>query len=138
MWSSNDAWPTLGETDVLEARGNTPFDFQTNFHFGNNVNQVETDPVFNEFVYTHSDKLSECFHVYEIEWSQNSFVIKFDNEVVKTYEQSEFEFVDDFFNKKHRLVLNLAVGGFFFSELDESKIPSDSYMVVDWVRVYEK
>ena len=137
-WSYNDPWPTQGEIDVLEARGNTPFEFQSNFHFGNEVNRVETNPAFNEFVYSHTEKLSECFHVYEIEWSKEAFVIKFDNEVVKTYEQSEFEFVDDFFAKQHRLVLNLAVGGFFFTNVDESKIPSDSYLVVDWVRVYEK
>lgn len=137
-WSYNDPWPTKGEIDILEARGNTPNEFQSNFHFGTNANQLDTDPIFNEFRYTHSENLSTCFHLYELEWSRDSFVIRFDGEIIKTYDQNTFEFVDDFFNKKHRLTLNLAVGGLFFSNLDVSQIPNESYLVVDWVRVYSK
>ncbi len=137
-WSYNDPWPTKGEIDILEARGNTPFEFQSNFHYGVNVNQLDTDPAFNDFHFTSTADLSECFHIYELEWSKNEFIIRLDGEIVKTYDVETYEFVDDFFNKKHRLVLNLAIGGWFFSNLDISRIPNESYLVVDWVRVYHQ
>ena len=135
-WSYNDPWPTKGEIDILEATGDSPFEFKSNFHYGRNVNQVETDPVFNDFHYTHTEDLSECFHLYELEWSRDEFVIKFDGKVVKSYDVETYEFVDDFFNKKHRLTLNLAVGGWFIDNLNISEIPDEAYLVVDWVRVY--
>ena len=137
-WSYNDPWPTKGEIDILEARGNTPYEFQSNFHYGRNVNQIETDPVFNDFVYEHDEKLSTCFHVYELVWRQDAFEILFDGEIVKTYDGLTYTYVKDFFNKSHRLTLNLAVGGFFFTDLDVSKIPDEAFLVVDWVRVYSK
>jgi len=99
-----------------------------------------TDPTFNDFTFEHSETLSSCFHVYELIWTRSSFEILFDGEIVKTYDADTFEFVDDFFNKSHRLVLNLAIGGVFFNglDLDESQIPDESFLVVDWARVYLK
>ena len=138
FWSFNDPWPTMGEIDILEARGNTPNEFQTNFHFGERPNQLETSPAFNEFKYEHPTSLADEFHIYELEWSRDQFVIMFDGEIIKTYDQETFTFVDDFFNKKHRVVLNLAIGGSFFFNLDESKIPDESFLIVDWVKVHTR
>ena len=122
----------------LKPRGDHPQIFDSNFHFGTQEGELETDAFFNGFEYEHDEKLSDCFHLYELEWSQNQFIIKFDGSVVKTYDEVTYTFVDDFFNKKHRLVLNLAIGGMFFQDLDSNRIPNESYLVVDWVRVYEK
>ena len=137
-WSYNDPWPTQGEIDILEARGDTPFEFQSNFHYGQNVNEVQTDPVFNDFHYTHSEKLSDCFHLYELIWSEDSFQILFDSEVIQEYDADTYTFVPSFFRKSHRLTLNLAVGGWFFDNLIESDIPDEAFVVVDWVKVHEQ
>lgn len=137
-WSYNDPWPTQGEIDILEARGDTPFEFQSNFHYGQNVNEVQTDPVFNDFHYAHPEKLSDCFHLYELIWSENSFQILFDGDIIKEYDAATYTFVPSFFRKNHRLTLNLAVGGFFFNNLIESDIPDEAFVVVDWVKVHEQ
>lgn len=137
-WSYNDPWPTQGEMDILEARGDTPMEFQSNFHYGAKINEIETDPTFNDLRYTHSEKLSDCFHLYELIWSKNKFEILFDGHIVNTYNADTYNFVSSFFNKKHRLALNLAIGGWFFDELSINDIPDEAYYVIDWVKVHEK
>ena len=137
-WSYNDPWPTKGEIDILEARGDTPNEFQSNFHFGENENEIQTDPVFNDFHYVHSEKLSDCFHLYELIWSEDQFEILFDGESVKIYDSDTYTFVPEFFGKNHRLTLNLAVGGWFFDNLIESNIPDEAFLVIDWVKVHER
>ena len=64
--------------------------------------------------------------------------MKFDGQVLRTYNTDEFQYVDDLYNTMQKITLNLAVGGDFFSNLDESNIPNESYLVVDWVKVYNK
>jgi len=137
-WTYNDPWPTKGEIDILEARGNTPYYFQSCFHYGSQVNSPETNAKFNEAHYVREEKLSDCFHLYELEWSKDQFIIKFDGNIVKSYDEQTYQHVDEFFGHKHKLVLNLAVGGWFFEEVDTDLIPDQSYIVVDWVRVYER
>ena len=137
-WSYNDPWPTQGEIDILEARGNKPYEFQSCFHYGAEINTLETDAKFNEAHYKHPEKLTECFHLYELEWSEDYFKIFFDGELVKTYDVANYEYVDDFFGHAHKLVLNVAVGGWFFESYDAEQIPNLSTMAVDWVRVYQK
>ena len=137
-WSYNDPWPTKGEIDILEARGNKPFEFQSCFHYGAKINTLETDAKFNEGHYSFEEKLTDCFHVYDLVWSQNQFQIIFDGDVVKTYDVDTYEYVDNFFNMKHKLVLNLAVGGWFFDNYDVEKIPDHAQLVVDYVRVYQR
>lgn len=138
FWSYNNPWPTKGEIDYLEYRGHEPYHYEANFHYGNNVNQVETDAIAQKFRYESTTKLSDDFHVYEIEWSQDRFVMRFDGEVVHTYTASQFAYVEDFYDKEHRIVLNLAIGGDFFKTLNRNDIPDRSFMYVDWVRVFKK
>lgn len=138
FWSYDDPWPTQGEIDVLEFRGHETDIFKTNFFYGNEPNQVLTNSnVQSTSIPTGVDLTAE-FHVYELEWTETDLKMFFDGELVKTYNTEEFNYVDDMFDKSQNLVLNLAIGGDFFSELDPSLIPAESYMVVDWVRVYRK
>ncbi|MEO0474330.1 MAG: glycoside hydrolase family 16 protein [Bacteroidota bacterium] len=138
FWSYNDPWPTRGELDALEARGGNPSVYQTNFHFGVNEGQLDTNPAAQEFVYDNGSSLADEFHVYELIWAQNTFTVRFDGQDIHTYDVSEFEYVDDFYDKAHRIVLNLAVGGDFFGNLNEADIPNESYMVVDWVKILKQ
>ncbi len=138
FWTYNDPWPTKGEIDILESRGHIPNIFGSNFHYGETPGQLQTNPTFNGFDYEHGASLAEEFHLYELIWTQDTFEILFDGKVVKTYDAETYPYLDQFFAKKHRIALNLAVGGLFFSNVDESKIPSDAYMIVDWVKVFSK
>ena len=130
FWSYGDPWPTNGEIDILEARGQEDFKYQTNYFYGKvaNRNLVRNAEGF----VTTGTSLQSCYHVYEVIWSQNTLQFYFDGVLVKTNSGS---YVPALFGKTERLTLNLAVGGLFFSNLDPSLIRTGS-LYVDWVKVF--
>jgi len=138
-WSYGNPWPTEGEIDILEARGHKPYEFSSCYHYGEKPSMPDTKPELNEFHFKYQEKLTDCFHVYEMEWSENSFKIFFDEELVKTYNSVKYPYVKSFWEKEHMLCLNLAVGGNFFKEgVDVTKIPDEAFYVIDWVKVYSQ
>ena len=131
FWSYGDPWPTQGEIDILEARGQEDFKYQTNYFYGKVANRNLVRGA-EEYVTT-DVSLQNCFHVYEMIWSQNSLQFYFDGVLVKTNSGS---YVPNLFGKSEKVTLNLAVGGNFFSNFNPSLIQTGT-MYVDWVRVYK-
>jgi len=131
FWSYGDPWPTQGEIDILEARGQEPFQYQNNYFFGRarNKNLVSS----GETVITSSTSLQTCWHVYEMIWAQNSLTFLLDGQVIDTKTGG---YVSNLFGKKEKVVLNLAAGGLFFSNLDPSQIQPGT-LQVDWVKVFK-
>ena len=130
FWSYGDPWPTQGEIDILEARGQEDNKYQTNYFYGRTANR---NLVRNAEGYVTTDvSLQTCYHVYELIWSQNSLDFFFDGQLVKS---NTGGYVSSLFGKTERITLNLAVGGLFFSNLDPSKIQTGT-MYVDWVKVF--
>ncbi len=138
FWSYGDPWPTQGEIDIVEFRGGNTDEYITNFFYGNEVNI----PLTNNTTGVHQVgvDLTEEFHVFEVEWSQFSLVMRFDGEIIRTITNADSQYVDDLFNKTEQIVLNLAVGGNFFNgmALNENEIPDQSYLIVDWVKVFKQ
>jgi beta-glucanase (GH16 family) len=131
FWSYGDPWPTQGEIDILEARGQEPFQYQTNYFYGRarNKNLVSN----GTSVITSGVSLQTCWHVYELIWAQNSLTFLLDGQVVDTKTGS---YVPNLFGKKEKVVLNLAAGGLFFSNLDPAQIKTGT-LQVDWVKVFK-
>jgi beta-glucanase (GH16 family) len=130
FWSYGDPWPTQGEIDVLEARGQEDFKYQTNYFYGKTVNR---NLVRNAQGYVTTDvSLQTCYHVYELIWSQNALEFYFDGVLVKT---NSGGYVPSLFGKTEKITLNLAVGGNFFSNFNPSLIQT-GIMYVDWVKVF--
>lgn len=140
FWSYGDPWPTQGEIDVLEFRGNNSSTYVTNFFFGTTANTPITDPVQTTFDVPVEGNITENWHVFEMIWSENTLEILLDNVVVHTFTEEEWGVIDDIYTKSERLVLNMAIGGVFFNgqDLVEANIPDLSYTTVDWVRVYKQ
>ena len=130
FWSYGDPWPTQGEIDILEARGQEDFKYQTNYFYGRAANRNQVRGA--EGYVTTGTSLQTCYHVYEMIWSQNELKFYFDGVLVKTNSGGQ---VPNMFGKSERITLNLAVGGLFFSNLDPSLIQTGS-MLVDWVKVF--
>lgn len=130
FWSYGDPWPTQGEIDIVEARGQEPFQYQTNYFYGRarNRNLVTN----GEAVITSNVNLQTCWHVYEVIWSQGSLSFLFDGQVAETKTGG---YVANLFGKREKVVLNLAAGGLFFSNLDPSQIQTGT-LQVDWVKIY--
>lgn len=130
FWSYGDPWPTQGEIDYLEARGDDPFKYETNYFYGRARNR---NLVQNQVGFITSDvSLSDCYHVYEMIWSQNSLTSLLDGNVV---EIKSGGYIPNLFGKTERVVLNLAVGGNFFSNLDPAQIVTGT-MSVDYVKIF--
>lgn len=129
FWSYGDPWPKQGEIDILEARGQEGFKYQTNYFYGTGTRNLVRGA---EGYITADVSLQTCYHVYEVIWSQNSLQFYFDGVLVKTNSSG---YVPDLFGKTERITLNLAVGGNFFSNLNTSLIVPGT-MYVDWVKVF--
>jgi beta-glucanase (GH16 family) len=130
FWSYGDPWPTQGEIDIIEARGQEPFKYQTNYFYGRAANR---NLVKNQVGFITSNvNLTTCYHVYEMIWSQNSLTSLLDGNVIETKTGG---YIPNLFGKTERIVLNLAVGGNFFSNLNPAQITTGS-MYVDFVKVF--
>ncbi|MBP6686896.1 MAG: glycoside hydrolase family 16 protein [Lacibacter sp.] len=130
FWSYGDPWPTQGEIDIIEARGQEPFKYQTNYFYGRAANR---NLVKNQVGFiTSSVNLTTCYHVYEMIWSQNSLTSLLDGTIIETKTGS---YIPNLFGKTERIVLNLGVGGNFFSNLNPAQITTGS-MYVDFVKVF--
>ncbi len=130
FWSYGDPWPTQGEIDILEARGQEDNKYQTNYFYGKTSGR---NLVRNAVGYVTTDvSLQSCYHVYELVWSQSSLQFYFDGQLAQT---NTGGYVSSLFGKTERVILNLAVGGDFFSNFNPSLVQPGT-MYVDWVKVY--
>ena len=129
-WSYGDPWPTQGEIDFLESRGQEPTKYQTNYFYGKVANH---NLVRNAVGFINTDgNLTTCYHVYEMIWAQNTLTSYFDGQLVETKSGGN---IPNLFGKTERITLNLAVGGNFFTNFDPTQIQTGT-MYVDYVKVF--
>ena len=130
FWSYGDPWPTQGEIDIMEARGQEPYTFYTNYFYGRRAGVVlSTDATA---MITSSVDLTTCWHVFELIWAQNSLTYLLDGQIVNTKTGG---YISSLFGKTERITLNLAVGGGFFPNLNPANIQTGTFQV-DWVKVF--
>ncbi|MEM8926811.1 MAG: glycoside hydrolase family 16 protein [Bacteroidota bacterium] len=136
FWTYGDQWPTRGEIDILEAWGGRPNEYLTNLFFGTeegiNINSG------TDILHKMGMDLTSNFHIYEMIWQENNVRIYFDEKLIHTYMANDSNNIEHFFGKKHKVVLNTAVGGTFFKDRDSDKYVDSSTMEIDWVKVYKR
>lgn len=124
-------WPACGEIDILELRGEEPDVVLGTIH---GPGYSGGDSVGDEL--SLDAPASDAFHVYAVEWDPAHITWFFDDQVVHTAHPGDvagtWVFDHPFF-----LILNVAVGGTFLDEPDEST-PFPAVMGVDYVRVYQR
>ncbi|HJU74273.1 MAG TPA: glycoside hydrolase family 16 protein [Gemmatimonadaceae bacterium] len=133
FWSYGDPWPTQGEIDIVEARGQDPFTYHTAYWYGRRagVNLVQNSAA----TITSSVSLTSCWHVYEVIWGKDQLTYLFDGQVVDVKTGG---YIPNMHRKLQRVTLNLAVGGLFFGpEFDPSQIQTGT-LQVDWVKVFAR
>lgn len=130
FWSYGDNWPTNGEIDVMEARGNLPDRYVTNYFYGTSPNNNLVNG--EDLTIMANKSLVDYWHVYEVIWEQNKLTYMLDGVVVDT---KTGQYVSGMFNKLQRITLNLAVGGDFFGNPAPSTIET-GVMYVDWVKAF--
>jgi len=131
-------WPSQGEIDIMEHRGDKPELVTSAFHWGPNFHGRKF--LVDEHEATQADKpvdYTSDFHVYSVEW--NKYQIQFFVDDVLHYTIRDAD-TDGFLSQQAAPVevhLNVAVGGDYVDQAqpDESSVwPQE--MLVDYVRVY--
>jgi beta-glucanase (GH16 family) len=124
-------WPTCGEIDVMEYRGQEPSVVHGSVH---GPGYSAGNAVTRRFYLTDST-FDADFHVFTVEWRGDSIDWYVDGERFQTVTSSdvsgEWAFDHPFF-----ILLNVAVGGGFVGSPDATTTFPQT-MLVDWVRVYE-
>jgi beta-glucanase (GH16 family) len=131
-------WPHRGEIDVLEGKGSNPSWVSAAFHFA--------DPQTKRHRYVTQEHrprdaagravdLTADFHVYAVEWEPGELRFYLDDAAEPYYRVTRAEApVSD---HPMCVILNLAVGGWFDGNPDETtRFPQ--HFDVDYVRVYQR
>ena len=133
---NRERWPLCGEIDIMEHVGKDPNVIHTSLH-SELYNHIKGTQI------THFEKFQDVFdtfHKYAIEWNGES--IKFfidDNLFFESYKGQDGRISSNEgwpFDKPYYLILNLAIGGNWGGEIDDSIFPVE--MQVDYVRIYQK
>jgi beta-glucanase (GH16 family) len=131
FWSYGAGWPTQGEIDIIESRGQESTQYHTNYFFGTEANKNLVSDASTTI--TADATLSDCYHVYELIWEKERLISILDGKVVEA--KTSGGYIPSLFGTQQNIVLNLAVGGNFFSGLDPSQIETGT-LSVDWVKVF--
>lgn len=127
-------WPASGEIDIMESRGNSEScevggvdTFGSTLHWGPGYPYDGWKNGHAE--YKHTEALSNGFHTYEVEWTADHIITRFDDiEVLKFDHDADMFTKGEFpegmhnpwqydldmnapFNKEFYLIFNVAVGG---------------------------
>ena len=131
---STVGWPACGEIDILEVRGGDPSVVQASVH---GPGYSGGSPIYDTFALP-DGTLADDFHTYAVQKDPGRLTFWLDDRRVHSVtradlpEASAWVFDQDFF-----LLLNLAVGGVFGGDPDETtNFPAD--YTIDYVRVSER
>ena len=123
-------WPACGEIDIMEFVGHTPNTVYTTIHYKKEEQHKSSGRKITV------DKPFEDFHIYAMEWYADRMDFYFDDNKYFTFEIKEADYKgENPFSKPHYLLINLALGGSWGGEIDDSVLPQ--VYAIDYVRVYE-
>jgi beta-glucanase (GH16 family) len=126
-------WPDCGELDIMEARGSEP---EVNHGSAHGPGYSGANPKSAAFTLD-SGSFADDFHIFTIEWAQGEvhwFVDGNHYHAIRVAQMPpEQRWVFD--DGPMFIILDLAVGGWFGGEVDDSIFPQT--MTLDYVRAYE-
>ena len=133
-------WPKCGEIDIMENLGNDTSISYSTIHYGEpHAEQQGT------ITMTGADSFSARFHEYSVEWEPGEMRFYTDDVLVLTVNDwfTAEEGQDDKpypapFNQPFFVQMNLAVGGNWPGDPDETTNFDNAEFEIDYVRVYQK
>ncbi len=135
IWTLGDdigkvGWPKCGEIDIMEFVGKEPDKIHGTTHFSVDDEHRSKGKALTV------DKPFDAFHVYAVEWFPDRIDFFFDGNKFHSFALDESGVgADNGFRKPHYLLLNLAIGGAWGGEIDDTVLPQK--YLIDYVRVYQ-
>lgn len=126
-------WPLCGEIDIMEHVGKREGFIHYSLHSTTYNHHLNNQPTF---VLEQQD-VTQKFHEYGIIWSEGQVTFTFDEKEVATFDKKETDTVKEWpFDQPFFLILNLAIGGNWGGEIDDSIFPVE--FQIDYVKLYER
>jgi beta-glucanase (GH16 family) len=145
-------WPSSGEIDVMEAKGQEPNKVLGTIHFG--THWPIKNHISKDYVLPRNGTVAD-FHIYSVEWEPGEIRWYVDSQLYSTQsfwwsngktdgkkganpnKEADLNPWPAPFDQPFYLIMNVAVGGEFLGNPDKTTVfPVE--MQVDYVRVYEK
>lgn len=134
-FANNGGWPAGGEIDIMELLGHEPNVVHGTIHYRNDNGHKYTGGSYT----LPSGDFASKFHTFALEWEEEEMRWYVDDVLYLT--QTEWAHRSKPypapFNQKFHLLLNVAVGGNWGGNPDETTV-FPQRMEVDYVRVYQK
>ncbi len=131
-WKYGD-WPASGEIDIMEHVGYLPDSVFGTVHTGAYNHSIGT----HKGTKTFRSDLSDAFHVYILDWSENEIKIFIDEELFFTYTNEKKTYREWPFDQRFHLLMNIAVGGDWGGKMGIDDTVFPQAMEIDYVRVYQ-
>lgn len=134
-------WPKCGEIDIVEMLGHEPNKVYQTLHYANSSTDVQSQ---GSKILTTGD-FSSDYHIFSVEWNPDSISFFVDGELTKTVNKwyTGTEGIGNItypapFDQEFYVILNVAVGGNWPGNPDETTNFAEAKMFVDYVKVYQK
>jgi len=132
-------WPRCGEIDIMEILGQEPALTHGTIHYGNPHEQQQGHYELE------GETFADAFHVYGLEWEPGEMRFYVDGNIYHTVNDWYSSFADAEpepypapFDQNFYMQLNLAVGGNWPGDPDETTDFDNAEFEIDYVRVYQK
>ena len=124
-------WPTNGQINFFAVAGDDLKGYLTQYFYGTTPNQ---DLVTNAILYNPVDQdLSQAWHVFVTEWTQNSLNYYLDGQLVET--KTTGGYIPALYTKPENISLLLPIGGLYYNNLVPANVQT-GIMYVDYVKVF--
>lgn len=128
-------WPNSGEIDIMEHVGKNPGIIHGSLHTTLNNFKAGTE-------ITSTIPVSDCttaYHTYGLEWTPEYINISVDGKTYFTLNRNSYNYENSYknwpFDKEFQLILNLAIGGNWGGNVDDSIFPQT--MSIDYIKIYD-
>ena len=132
-------WPRCGEIDIMEVLGNDTHTSYGTIHYGNPHSESQGSYTLEEGTF------SDEYHVFNVEWEPGRISWYVDGRLIHTEDnwysategQGEITYPAPF-DQPFYIILNLAVGGNWPGNPDETTNIEEAAYYIDYVKVYQK